>query len=1226
MGFKDSVVNLIIRGKDLLSPATDSAAQSMGVLQERSNELNAELKRLTMLERNIKEFKRLGTETDRLQQNWQAAQAEAARLKSALDSAATPTKALTRDYERASKAAEEANGAWRRNRDAIDKLTPRLKAAGFGLSNLDAAQEGLEQSSRRLRADLSGVNTALDKQQAEAREAGAAVRGAGADADNFGSRIRSAAVGIAAFIAASVGLDKLRAVLVSIFKTGDQFEKLDQQFTQIFGSLEAGEQASKWVQDFAARTPLQLEEVSKAFIRLKNFGIDPTNGTLQALVDQNEVMGGSFQDLEGIVNAVGQAWSKQKLQGEEILQLIERGVPVWELLAEATGKSVPELQKLSSAGELGRETIAALVAEIGKASDGAAANSMGRLSGLVSNLTDQWSQFLNRVAESGALDWLKGQLDALLVTIEKMKADGRLDEWAKNIGDSIVSTGQALKSSVQFVVEYKNQLLILAQAFVAIKAVNAVKGLLSWTVALRASRAEMAAAAAQAATTTTGIAALGGRLAALARPIPITLAIIGYEAVTWAIDAVTAKIYKLDEAKQFLKLREQELQVEQLRSVNATLRQAESLQQYAGIANKTAADLRRMSQQERDDYAASLDSSKEYYTYTIDALKRAAELGEDVSSRLQEARSGMEQVAQGLDAVAEASARASEALRLGVSEAAIDALTAFTNLKREGVSTSDAIQQSFGNLDLATPDGIATFNQALVSLVKTGQVSAEEIERFLSKAFDGLPAEQVAEFARQFMASMQGIEGSAEQTASVINQSLKGALERLGVDVALVTTGINKVGQESIDAFGQVVDSVTEAGYTAEQQSEIIAAAFKDAFGKVSTDKGLDALRAKLKQAFDEGKISLEDYNKALGVATEKQADAVDSVADLGGQAELTGKKLHDMGEAGEQAGNDTRSSMERAASAAAGIGGFYDGITARLAAMSRAAVDSFREIRGGSKLPGDDVDSLRARIDDLGRSITALGQPYGADFIGITRWMRSTARDAAIVERSFLQQKVAVQNLLDEFDRGNFSAGAFRQSVASLDSQFNLLDDQDLSALRSAVQSVQNEVDGLTDSLQDTVSSLRQELAGLQGDTAEVERLRYIEQRSELEERLNRARKLGDADAIAAGQQALSLQEQTYALKKSQAQQQSEEARIQAAANAAEQERQRQEQERQQREQIQTDSRREQQAVSSSTAASRTIILQGPSGNSAEVVVTGDQQEQDLLTVLEEIGYRSIG
>ena len=59
------------------------------------------------------------------------------------------------------------------------------------------------------------------------------------------------------------------------------------------------------------------------------------------------------------------------LVGEEALQLIERGVPVWDLLAKATGRNVQELQKMSEAGQLGRDVILQLIDAMGRQNAGA---------------------------------------------------------------------------------------------------------------------------------------------------------------------------------------------------------------------------------------------------------------------------------------------------------------------------------------------------------------------------------------------------------------------------------------------------------------------------------------------------------------------------------------------------------------------------------------------------------------------------------------------------------------------------------------------------------------------------------------------------------------------------------------------------------------------------------------------------------------------------------------
>ncbi len=229
----------------------------------------------------------------------------------------------------------------------------------------------------------------------------------------------------------SVGFYAIKKAMQGVLNTGDQFERLEVQLNAIMGSMAEGEQAMAWIKEFTKNTPLELQEVADAFTALKNFGLDPMDGTLQAIVDQTSKLGGGMERLKGISLALGQAWAKQKLQGEEILQLVERGVPVWSLLEKVTGKNTQELQKLSSAGKLGREAIKGLIDEIGKSSAGAAKANMGLLSGLMSNMADRWTEFKDSIADAGWLAYVKTQLTAFGNKLDELGKTASCRSWRK---------------------------------------------------------------------------------------------------------------------------------------------------------------------------------------------------------------------------------------------------------------------------------------------------------------------------------------------------------------------------------------------------------------------------------------------------------------------------------------------------------------------------------------------------------------------------------------------------------------------------------------------------------------------------------------------------------------------------------------------------------------------------------------------------------------------------
>ena len=171
------------------------------------------------------------------------------------------------------------------------------------------------------------------------------------------------------------------------------------------------------------------------------------DGTLQAIVDQTSKLGGGMERLNGMTLALGQAWRNRSCKGGN--STAGRAcVPVWSLLEKVTGKNTQELQKLSSAGKLGRDTIKLLIEEIGKSSEGAAAANMSLLSGLMANMSDEWLKFKGQVADSGWLDYVKGQLKSFAISIQELTDNGKLAAVAQSISDGFISMAESIKASL----------------------------------------------------------------------------------------------------------------------------------------------------------------------------------------------------------------------------------------------------------------------------------------------------------------------------------------------------------------------------------------------------------------------------------------------------------------------------------------------------------------------------------------------------------------------------------------------------------------------------------------------------------------------------------------------------------------------------------------------------------------------------------------------------------
>lgn len=462
-GIRERLVQLTVRAREFLSgdlkPATD-AMRALGDEGRRLKDQLAEAGRARGLVRTLRDTEGA---TGSLEQAWRDAQATLDDLTREIGDSEQATAGQRIALREARRTADEAQAAYERSQRAIKNLRTELKALNVDTDNLGSEEDRLTAEIKQNKQAVDDNREAIKQKRVEEKKAAEAAQEHASRVDAARGALTSGAKQVLAFAAAYVslsavfgvvqlGLNKVRDGIYAMLGTGDQYELLGKRMASLMGGIAQGEQATAWIKDFAKSTPLEVKDVTEAFALLKSYGLDPMDGSLQAIVDKNEQLGGGMERLQGISSALGQAFAKQKLQTEEILQLVERGVPAWTLLEKVTGKNAAQLADLASKGKLGRDVIAGLIDEMGRSAEGAAADNMGTLTGLVSNLSDTWSDFLNRIAKSGALDYAKEQLKGVAEYIDQMDKDGRLDKLAKSLSD-------AFEQGVTKAKEFADQLL-----------------------------------------------------------------------------------------------------------------------------------------------------------------------------------------------------------------------------------------------------------------------------------------------------------------------------------------------------------------------------------------------------------------------------------------------------------------------------------------------------------------------------------------------------------------------------------------------------------------------------------------------------------------------------------------------------------------------------------------------------------------------------------------------
>ncbi|TDQ01241.1 tape measure protein [Labedaea rhizosphaerae] len=216
----------------------------------------------------------------------------------------------------------------------------------------------------------------------------------------------------------------------------------EQAVTAFTTMLHSGQDARQFMvqlQDFAAKTPFDLPSVVTGAQRLMAFGFDAKQvlPTLTAIGDAVAGMGGSAEQINQVTLAIGQMSAKGKVQGDEILQLTEAGIPALRILANQMGVSTAKLQDMISKGLVpSSKAIPLLLTGIERGTKGAAgqtqafagmmANQATTLTGVWSNFTDNLNRSLGRLvapampAIKTALTWLTtelGQLPAVMTAV-----------------------------------------------------------------------------------------------------------------------------------------------------------------------------------------------------------------------------------------------------------------------------------------------------------------------------------------------------------------------------------------------------------------------------------------------------------------------------------------------------------------------------------------------------------------------------------------------------------------------------------------------------------------------------------------------------------------------------------------------------------------------------------------------------------------------------------------
>lgn len=858
--------------------ATDDLTKTEQELANAIGTAQLKLAELTKTQKALSDYDKLTPQLERQRAALVKNQQALADLRTELNQATAPQKALAEQVAKAAQLAGKAQIAYEKNEAKLAALRQTLALAGIDANDFAGEQQRLANAQARAAAEA-------DKQGGSLKDLRKNLDNSAQGAANFTGNMRGMLATLAASAGAYIGLDKLWDSFKSVINVGGDFETLREQLIGVYGDVQQGAKAFEWAVNLNQRLPTSLDDVLQAFVMLKNNGMDPMNGTLEKLIYGNVRYGKGAETMIPIIRQLTQSWGKNRLQAEEAYVLIENGLPVWQLLSEKMNLSIDVLMKMSEQGKLTRNEIKLLFDAMGEAGEGVIERRMLTWNTLVTKFRDGLKQAQDQIAQSGALDYLKTQLQEVNKEMAVMAADGRLAKFGAEFADwtrSVVEGGKELATTLY---DWRGGIELVAKAWLMFKAIGMVKDVSSLATAVKDKLVMSLIAASEAMhmtgssgkrakqsliDMTGGVGVLGKAMGTLGNLITGLVGSLGFGGIIVATAAAGTALVQM--AKDIYAVT-----VETDRHAAAAERQRAALAQQAASAaalmaqysryketvQLTAEQISFLNEAERQRYQEALAGQREYLLAQEQhnvLLKLAGQLTREQELATSE---GLKKV----EAALAAFAKGTELAMVQAGKSIDDYVADIEHAKSVAQGLADgSLGKVFtdAGLDLEQLSGkvgkvVDDFGKGLDTMAQASSMNAEAIQGYLAKAFDS--TKNRAEI-QLLLDKMQVLHDQGKLVGEPWIQSLNQATE-----------AAKKLSEESVsgsDLYIQLLNKQKAAADAAYKAGKISAEQHTRAVGSLNQEITKTTKELNKQQA---ASSELNDAYTTLGVTSAKTLD-----------------------------------------------------------------------------------------------------------------------------------------------------------------------------------------------------------------------------------------------------------------------------------------------------------------------------------------------------------------
>lgn len=356
------------------------------------SDLNKTLKEAKMgLQRAANEFKTTTAAVKNMDNGLEGLKKESESLMKVMYQQKLTNRELLKEMEALKKdGVQETSKEYQKLESQFYKNATAMQKNETAYKQLQNKMETYEKEAKDAKTDTKNLGNQMTTTSNQAKSMGESVKGSFVGIKNAAGKVVLAVAAIKTAIetigVAQKGINKNASMETSLIS-----------WETILKNADKAKQTLKDLEKMSAETPFEFPELDKSAKMLHMAKIEGYDlfESLRIVGDAVSAIGGSSEVMDGISLALFQVSTKGKLQAEEANQFAERGIPIWEILAEKMGKTTAELMDMGRDGELvAKEVIPLLLEGLNERFNGA----MGRMSETFTGLKSTFDDMLNIIA------------------------------------------------------------------------------------------------------------------------------------------------------------------------------------------------------------------------------------------------------------------------------------------------------------------------------------------------------------------------------------------------------------------------------------------------------------------------------------------------------------------------------------------------------------------------------------------------------------------------------------------------------------------------------------------------------------------------------------------------------------------------------------------------------------------------------------------------------------